>query len=465
MTFFTKVASFALAVKATEEVESIIKVAAENEISRNDLIVYHNLTEGNVFTGENLVKIAEDEPQSALLVAVETYEKLAAENINEDQAMALITNAGLAAEDFNAVADLIVKQASEAGVVASEEVWEKVAEVHEFLSEAGLDPVTSMDFAESFSAADSEYAQDKVASEFDDLDEESIDKIAEAFEFLEDIEGVGVADLMAEYEKEAGIKEQALKGFNKAKDAAAKFGDDVTGKSLKDAKAANKGFFGKKKKLKNVEDAEGATRNARIGAGATAGLVGGAALAKEASEVTVTADEAVWEKVAEAHEFLAEAGLDPVISMEFAETFLAAEDEAAQDKVASEFDGLGEASIDKVAEAFEFLKDIEGVSLTDLMSEVDKEAGAKEVVGKAAGKVSAAAKRLGDDLSGKGVKDAQDSAKGFFKSKKKGVAGVAGAKKRRNIARAGAGAAAAGVVAGGVAASGSGDSTTFKGRG
>jgi hypothetical protein len=208
MTFFKKVASFGQTVEASVNVESIVKVAGESGISRNDLIVHHNLTQGNVFTGANLVKVAEDEADSVLLVAVSAYEKLASDEINAYQAMAIITDAGLTAEDFNEVADLIDKQASDAaGITADDDVWEKIAEAHDFLSEAGLDPVSSLEFATEFSAAESEYEQDKVASEFDGLDEESIDKIAEAFDFLSDIEGVSMVDLMDEYSKEAGARE------------------------------------------------------------------------------------------------------------------------------------------------------------------------------------------------------------------------------------------------------------------
>ena len=473
MAFFKTVASFAGNVEASTDVESIIKEASESGVSRNDIIVHHNLTEGNVFTGENLVKIAEDEEPSILLVAVEAYEKLASGEIDDEVAMGMITEVGLVPEDFNDIADLIDKQASEAGVVASEAVWEKIAEAHDYLVAADLDPVTALEFASEYSAADSEEAQDKVASEFEGLDDESLDKIAEVVEFLSDIEGISTSDLMVEYSKEASMKGMAdtaaklgkklsdnvSEKASKVSELGKKLSDNVSGKSLKAAKeeAKPKSFrlHNKKKADANVEAAKSDTMKARLAVGAGVGaLAGGVALNKQASEIE--ADDAVWDKVAEAHEFLLEAGLDPVTSMEFAETFSAADSEEAQDKVASEFEGLDENVIDKIAEAFEYLGDIEGVDVSVLMSEVDKEAGAKKMSDTAL----KAVKAFGKDVSGKGVAEAKagTKAKSFrLHDKKKSEATLKGATRRRNIAR--------GVVAGGTAATAVGASTLFKGRG
>jgi hypothetical protein len=482
MTLFNQILSFGQAVQASEDVDSIVKVASENGVTRNDLIVMHNLTEGNVYTGENLIKIAEDEEPSVLLDAVTAYEQLASGSIDEEQAYDMIKEAGLEVEDYNSVAECIVKQAEEAGltggVTAEDAVWEKVAEVYDYLNEAGIDPVAGIEFAEEFTAAEDEEAQDKVASEFDGLDEESIDKIAEAFEYLGDIEGASLSALMGEFDKEASkldaAKKAVTEGLGKAKGTVKKLYGDVSGKNLKAAEAnAKKGFFGKKKKLEAVAKAAKDTKNARIGAGIAGGTlaVGGtaAALNKEASE-EILAEEGVWDKVAEAFEYLAESGLDPVTSMEFAETFSAAEDEETQDKVASEFDGLDEESIDKIAEVFEYLGDIEGVSLTSLMDEIDKEASkmeaAKKAVGKAAGKAKEGFNSYKKHVSGKGVKDAEaavaKAGKKMFgrkKATKAAKAGLSSAKKSRNIAR-------GATVAGGLGLAGAGAGMAhFNGRG
>ena len=280
MAFFKQVDSFAQALDASENTDSIVKVASENGVSRNDLIVHHNLTQGNVFTGENLIKVAEDEAESPLLVAVAAYEKLASGEIGEDDAYGMITQAGLDEDDFNTVADLIDKQASEAGVVATEDVWEKIAEAHDFLTAADIDPVVALEFASEYTAAPDEETQDKVASSFDGLDEESIDKIAEAFEYLSDIEGANTVDLMAEYAKEAGAKEKALGLVGKAGDAAKRLGRDISGANVAAAKKGMKPksfrLYSKKKATKTLEDAKKRQRNARLAAGA--GALGAGAL-------------------------------------------------------------------------------------------------------------------------------------------------------------------------------------------
>ena len=288
MAFFKQVDSFAQALNANENADSIIKVASENGVSRNDLIVHHNLTEGNAFTGENLIKVAEDEPESPLLVAVSAYEKLASGEIDEDGAYGMISQAGLDEEDFNIVADLIEKQAEEAGVMATEDVWEKVAEAHDYLSSFGLDPVNSIEFAENFAAAPDEETQDKVASAYDGLDEEAIDKIAEAYDYLSDIEGASLADLMEEYDKEAGVKDAVVRAGRVLSGAEAR---DVQ-RSADKLKTGHLGLLNRKdqKNLgvksfrtlnakKNANEAVAAAKKrrnvARLGAGA--GVVGAGA--------------------------------------------------------------------------------------------------------------------------------------------------------------------------------------------
>jgi len=241
MAFFKTLDSLAIAADATGDYDGIIKLAEESEFTVNDFKVHHNLVYGNVFTGENLVKTAEDLEESRLVTAVELYEKLASEEIGEDEAVEALEAVGLTVEDYNMVSDLLDKQAEEAGLVepaaeaggitADDAVWEKVAEAYEYLTDGGLDAVASMEFAEAYTEAEDEEAQDKVASEYDGLDEESLDKIAEAFEYLEDIEGVPVSALMEEYDKEAGKmgnivekvwKSKAMKSAKSAKDAATK---------------------------------------------------------------------------------------------------------------------------------------------------------------------------------------------------------------------------------------------------
>ena len=451
MTYFDRVKSFTGTVNASENAESIVKVAEENGILRNDMIVYHNLTAGNIFTGENLIKVAEDEAESPLLVAVEVYQDLSSGNIDENKASEMIKSAGLENEDFNSVADAIEKQAEDAGIfdnqgiIADQDVWEKIAEAHEYLVAADINPVTAIQFASEFQSADSEDAQEKVASSFEGLDDDVIDKIAEVVDFLGDIEGVPTLDLMTEYSKEAGaIGETA----GKVIDAAKKFGKNFSGRSVKDAESNlatetaktnrnNKTIGTLKNTLSSAKDDQ---KNARVMAGVGVGglaLGAGGASALHKSASAVTADDAVWDKVAEAYDFLSEAGLEPVTSMEFAETFSAANTEQEQDKIASEFDGIDEESVDKIAEAFNYLGDVEGVPLSTLMNELDKVANEQTMVQKGVGKakdfvekakslgnnISGKAKSFGRDYSGENVKNiendlAEESSKVFKNNKK-----------------------------------------------
>jgi len=82
-------------------------------------------------------------------------------------------------------------------------IYDKVAEAYEFLSDQGIDPVEAIAFADEFQSAPNEYLQDKVASEWQDVEEGDIEKIAEAVNYLSDIEGVPLVELMYEYEKDA----------------------------------------------------------------------------------------------------------------------------------------------------------------------------------------------------------------------------------------------------------------------
>jgi len=261
MTKFEQIAAFAAAAQASNDPDTIVKVAAESDVTRNDLIVHHNLTEGNIFTGEGIVKVAEDEAPSALLSAVDVYEKLATDQIDESQAMEMLKEAGLTADDFNIVADLLDKQAAEAGLVpddagdktasdagpeAEEAAWEKIAEAYEFLDQAGLDPVASLEFAEQLAAAESDTEQEKVASEWDGIDEESIDKIAQVVDYLSDIEGAPLSELMSTFQKEAAsLKELGSLAMAKSKKAGRAYLDALLGKGAKEAK-------GEVKRLKKI---------------------------------------------------------------------------------------------------------------------------------------------------------------------------------------------------------------------
>jgi len=156
-----------------------------------------------------------------------------------------------------------------------EYIYEKVAEAHAFLASHEIDPVEGMMFAENFRAAADEEEEDKVAAEYDDLDGRTIEKIAEAVDYLSDIEGVPLSALMEEFEEEqdkvaaSKTMKSVKKGLSKAKEILK--GDNIhpNGKSFK--------FYKNKKAIKreaNIERAK--TYGARAGvAGAGGGAVYG----------------------------------------------------------------------------------------------------------------------------------------------------------------------------------------------
>jgi hypothetical protein len=238
MAYFNEVLAFAQAAAVSKDVDGLIKVAADSDVSPADIVFMHNLIEGNIHTGEGIIIIAEEMGEPILGVAADVYEyvKEAGEEYDEEAALEALAEVGLTPEDYEQVEYLLDKQAEEAfggesEIVADEAVWEKVAEAYNYLAEEEIDPVVAMEFAENYSVAEDDAEKEAVASEFDGITEEAFDKIAEAFEYLEDIDGVALSDLMGEIDKEAMSAYQAVgKGIGKVHDAL-KF--DVNRKSVK----------------------------------------------------------------------------------------------------------------------------------------------------------------------------------------------------------------------------------------
>ena len=251
MAYFNEVLAFAQAAAVSNDVDGLIKVAADSDVVPADIVFMHNLIDGNIYTGEGIIKIAEDMGEPILGVAADVYEyvKEAGDSYDEDAAIAALEEVGLTPEDYVQVEYLLDKQAEEAAggeIVADEEVWEKVASAYEFLASQEIDPVSAMEFAENYAVADSDGEKEAVASEYDGLDEESFDKIAEAFNYLSDIDGVPLSDLMYEIDKEAGYATDLVRriGDNSLKDAwhkgtRTKIKDMYTG-----AKKMGKGLWG-----------------------------------------------------------------------------------------------------------------------------------------------------------------------------------------------------------------------------
>ena len=252
-----------------EGMESFIKSASESDITINDMNMAHNLTSDSVdlYSGEGVVAQDDSVDASRLSGAVDLMVKQAStEPLSEEDATAYLGEIGLTVDDYNEIydhvpEDLIQKVANdmdgvENELTADDAVWEKIAEAHDFLVEAGLDPVESLNFAADFNDAEDAEAQDKVAAEVEDLEQEEIDKIAEAVEFLGDIEGVHPADLMAEWDKVAGAKMDAVKaGLKTAKKVLS--GAEVAGAQARKTRSLKAGARGLDKQFKKARGMPG----------------------------------------------------------------------------------------------------------------------------------------------------------------------------------------------------------------
>jgi len=140
-------------------------------------------------------------------------------------------------------------------VYADEAVWEKIAEVHSELVHAGIDPVQGLIFADEFNEAPNDYLQEKVAAEWEEWDAGDIDKIAEAVNYLSDIEGIHMVDLMESYDKEAGWLRNTRKAVKSGWNSAKREGRLMTGRGThSDLKHEARSL--KREKLDKMSDAE-----------------------------------------------------------------------------------------------------------------------------------------------------------------------------------------------------------------
>ncbi len=253
MSFLTRAANLSQASESisNEGLEAFVKSASESDITINDMNMAYNLTSKDVdlYTNEGIIPQDDNIEVSRLSNAVDLMVKQAStEPLTENDAVAYLGEIGLTADDYYEIyalipEDLIQKVANdmegvESELTADDAVWDKIAEAHDYLVEAGLNPVESLNFAADFNEAESDEARDKVASETEDLEQEEVDKIAETVEYLSDIEGIHPADLMAEWdEKVAGKMDVAKAGLKKG---LGKAGDILSGKNIKRAKNAKK---------------------------------------------------------------------------------------------------------------------------------------------------------------------------------------------------------------------------------
>lgn len=188
MAFIEKVASYYGTYLSSDNTEGLLKTASEEGVSKDDLIAYHNLTEGNIFTGDNIIQI-EGDPEnsdSKLIQLGLTIDKVASEGLDENLILEKAAELQMDSTDVGFIVANIQKQAAEAGVVEPDqdpELVEKVASSMKYLLNNGIDPIQAY---EMYLNVDEEgnFTDEKVASLAQQYTEEDFDKIAEAIEMI-----------------------------------------------------------------------------------------------------------------------------------------------------------------------------------------------------------------------------------------------------------------------------------------
>lgn len=194
MRFIDKVDSYLNTYVTADNKEGILKVAAEDNVTSDDLVAYHNLVEGNIFTGENLLKVANVENSDSKLVQLGlTIDKVATEGLDDSIILKTAEELGLDQEDVAFVIDNLQRQAIEAGVVETNPEFEKQAEEFEqiadavtLLKQAGLNPKAAIELALNIDE-NGQPLDEKVAAELTQLSENDLDKIATAMEVIGEI--------------------------------------------------------------------------------------------------------------------------------------------------------------------------------------------------------------------------------------------------------------------------------------
>jgi len=219
MKHIEKVANYFEAYTTSGNKDAMIKIASEDGVTPDELVAFHNLTQGNVFTGENLIKVASDNPDSKIIALGMAFDKLASEeDFTVDDLYAYAENElGMDREDVDFVYSNLEKQAEAAGIVDDnngnnndneanqnsdipEELVEKIAEAMDYLDEAGINPIDGL-FIGANLGEDNLIADEKIASEAAEagFEVEDLQKIAEVAEYLGGIDEniLGIAEQIA----------------------------------------------------------------------------------------------------------------------------------------------------------------------------------------------------------------------------------------------------------------------------
>jgi len=189
MKFIEKVAGYFTAYTSSSAKEGIMKVAEEDGVTPDDIAAFHNLTEGNIFTGRNIVKVASEEPNSKLMALGMALDKLATEeDFTFDDVYAYAEQElDMDREDVDFVVETLNKQAEEAGLMENEtdDVAEKIATAMDLLESNGIHPIDGL-FIGATLGEDNLIVDEKVAEEAAEngFEPEDLQKIAEAVSII-----------------------------------------------------------------------------------------------------------------------------------------------------------------------------------------------------------------------------------------------------------------------------------------
>jgi len=165
MRFLEKVAGYIESYNNVDNKEGIIKVAAEENVTPDDMVAYHNLFFGNMFTGEGLVKTASS--NGNLVALGNMIDKVINDHMEFGDLYKEAAALGMDSEDVDTVLNSIEKQAMEAGIIANEETDEmllsKVAEAMDYMESNGIDPMDALIIASNVTPEGD--LDEKIASE------------------------------------------------------------------------------------------------------------------------------------------------------------------------------------------------------------------------------------------------------------------------------------------------------------
>jgi len=191
MSFIEKVASYFQTYENSSTKEGLLKIAAEDGVTADDLVAFHNLVYGNIFTGKNLLKTASENPESKIIAIGMAFDKVASGEMTPEEVVAYANELGMTKEDVDFIYAQIEKQAEEAGIIEpeaneyDEDLTDKVAEAMDYLDANGIDPISGLIIAANVNEegliADEKVAEEAVEAGFT---EEDLTKIAEVVDFL-----------------------------------------------------------------------------------------------------------------------------------------------------------------------------------------------------------------------------------------------------------------------------------------